>query len=774
MRRLIGIRRVDEAPRAAIILCLTWCGLVWCGLAGLGPIQAAPARAADRVALVIGEGAYQATPSRPWAGEDANAIAAALREIGYEVTERYDLSGQALHDAVIAFGDESRQAKIAVAYFSGHAFRLGGVDYLAATNADPASTDLAALLPLDGLRAATLRAETLGVTLIESAGVDGADWAGAEATAGLSPLERELLVFTNGAATRPTPDRPSLFTQELSAAMIAEPGESAVALLAGVAEKTRAQGGGVGPELAVGRIEDGTPPLGAPAALAAAAEGTARPAADATKGGQDRPAPISPPTADAEAAPQAVAASETPRLEGAIVVSAANDGDYASLRVAVEEAPEGATLLIRPGLYQGGFMVSKNLTLLGEGERAKIVIEGRGADTLRWAAAIGRLQNLTLRQKKDAGVEAGAPWGAIDVLEGALTIENCDLSSESGAIIHVRDDARATIKGNQIHNGPRSGVFVYRRGQAQISANEVYGNKGSGVALGRERGVVAVSRNTLRDNEGSGVSVIGDGGGDIVKNEIFSNGESGVYAREGAHPRVVENVIRDNRGSGVEVQEKGRAVIKGNEIVRNHYANIEVGEGARVRIEDNVIRDGKQGGLFLHEETRGDILKNEIFGNKLAAIEIGGGSVAVVEDNVLRDGQASALFVHSQAMVTAIGNQITGNSGVGIRIEEGSAAIARRNEVKGNKGAGVYLNAGLGELSENLIVENKDAGLEATNGAMPVLRKNQIARNGYVGLWLYEGGGAMAIENDLTGNKVGATRVEASAGSFTDQDNQLE
>lgn len=730
-------------------------------------LAAGSAEAADRVALVIGQRAYQATPERPRALEDARIMAEALREAGFDVVERYDLSGQALHDAVIAFGAAAREAEIAAAYFSGHAFHLEGVDYLVATSADPGAADTAALLPLDGLRAAALRAKTLGLTLIESEGAAAAAWEGAQETRELAPLEREIVALSNGAGEPAPPEGPALFTGAVSAALKAQPDADVRELLRGAADAARAQRGAAGgaPIVAVGALDAEILALGSELAIAAAEAGEAGGGGAPESSAEDRPA--APPSATgAAAAPQ-----EQPADGAAVVVDASGGGDYVSLHIAIEEAPEGATLTLRPGLYQGGITVAKRLFLRGDGPREEIVIEARDADTLRWSASGGALENLTLRQKSGLEGDAESPWGALDILEGALTVSDCDLSSVSGAIVHVRDGAKATLTRNQIHGGPRSGVFIYRLGEATLTANEVFDNKGAGVALGRERGPVQVIQNTLRDNAGSGISVVGAGGGEIVKNEIFSNAESGVYAKEGAYPRVVENVIRDNRGSGVEVQDKGHAEIKGNEIVRNHYANIEIGEGARVRIEGNVIRDGKQGGVFLHEAARGDVVKNEIFGNTLAAIEVGGGAVAMIEENVMRDGAASAVFAHTKAMAVVASNEITGNAGVGVRIEEGASAIVRGNQITSNKGAGVYLNAGFGDIAENQITDNKDAGLEAAKGATPLLTRNQITRNGYVGVWLYDGAGARAVENDLSANAGAATRVEPSAGEFVDLNN---
>ena len=61
---------------------------------------------------------------------DAKAVAQALRETGFEVTEDYDLN-KAKFDAVLKrFGDTAAGADWALVYFAGHGIGVGGESYL--------------------------------------------------------------------------------------------------------------------------------------------------------------------------------------------------------------------------------------------------------------------------------------------------------------------------------------------------------------------------------------------------------------------------------------------------------------------------------------------------------------------------------------------------------------------------------------------------------------------------------------------------------------------
>ena len=72
-------------------------------LCALGAVVAAnPALAAGRLALVIGNGAYQAAPALDNPSNDAADLAKALRGMGFDVIERRDARREDMASAVRA------------------------------------------------------------------------------------------------------------------------------------------------------------------------------------------------------------------------------------------------------------------------------------------------------------------------------------------------------------------------------------------------------------------------------------------------------------------------------------------------------------------------------------------------------------------------------------------------------------------------------------------------------------------------------------------------
>ena len=104
-------------------------------LAGIGLVVTAgwqPSALAEvRVALVIGNGAYQNAPRLPNPTNDAVDVAASLRRAGFDTILATDLDKAGMEDATAKFARAAANADVAMFYYSGHAIQFAGINYLA-------------------------------------------------------------------------------------------------------------------------------------------------------------------------------------------------------------------------------------------------------------------------------------------------------------------------------------------------------------------------------------------------------------------------------------------------------------------------------------------------------------------------------------------------------------------------------------------------------------------------------------------------------------------
>jgi lipoprotein NlpI len=89
----------------------------------------------QRVALVIGNGAYANVKALPNPPNDARAIAKNLRDIGFTVSEGVDLDRAMMQKMTRDFLREAARAQIAVIYYAGHGLQIDGRNYLVPVDA---------------------------------------------------------------------------------------------------------------------------------------------------------------------------------------------------------------------------------------------------------------------------------------------------------------------------------------------------------------------------------------------------------------------------------------------------------------------------------------------------------------------------------------------------------------------------------------------------------------------------------------------------------------
>jgi uncharacterized caspase-like protein len=88
------------------------------------------AQAEKRVALVIGNAAYQNTPALGNPVNDADDMAAALQRVGFTVQIERDLSKRGMEGALARFARLAEDADTAMFFYAGHGIQYRGTNYL--------------------------------------------------------------------------------------------------------------------------------------------------------------------------------------------------------------------------------------------------------------------------------------------------------------------------------------------------------------------------------------------------------------------------------------------------------------------------------------------------------------------------------------------------------------------------------------------------------------------------------------------------------------------
>jgi tetratricopeptide (TPR) repeat protein len=155
----LGVRRNASIAVRCLALACTLLIAAICGTA----------RAAERVALVIGNAHYK-DASLATSINDAEDIAGVLTGLGFEVTLLKDAKAEDLRQAIKTFGEQSAKADAAIAYFAGHSVYFAGEQYIVPADAsfNAGATLAQETLPLNILTLAVARSRSFGLIVLDA------------------------------------------------------------------------------------------------------------------------------------------------------------------------------------------------------------------------------------------------------------------------------------------------------------------------------------------------------------------------------------------------------------------------------------------------------------------------------------------------------------------------------------------------------------------------------------------------------------------------------
>jgi F-box protein 11 len=200
------------------------------------------------------------------------------------------------------------------------------------------------------------------------------------------------------------------------------------------------------------------------------------------------------------------------------VVDRMHRADHATITEAIEAADPGDRILVRPGRYPEGIVIDKpGLEIIGDGDPGEIVVHATGKNALLFQTTMGKVTNLTLLQ-----TGGGRNWYGVDIAQGRLELEECNIISQSDACVVIHGGADPLLRRNHIHDGKKSGVFVYDNGQGVLEDNDIFGNALSGMFI-TEGGNPTLRHNRINNNGYWAVWAYNGGGGTIEDNDLRGN-----------------------------------------------------------------------------------------------------------------------------------------------------------------------------------------------------------------------------------------------------------
>ncbi len=325
-------------------------------------------------------------------------------------------------------------------------------------------------------------------------------------------------------------------------------------------------------------------------------------------------------------------------------------GSYPTIGAAVGAAASGATIVVCPGTYPGGVVVSKALSIVGAGHP---VIDATGDDNGVHVLASGsRIQGLTVRNALGEGILVGLGTAPVsDVTISHNTVKHNDQGNPTGGTITTSS---------------------YPQCNVNPATPNVPGDCGEGIHLANAFDATVVD-NTVADNSG-GILLSDDTGpayGNLIAyNDVTGNTLDCGITVAGHTPEVFGGGVHDNRiianqvtGNGLAGQGAGVLLATG---VPGNVPGIPGTGGAVYNnlVQGNYLAGNGLGGVTLHSHAPGEDLN----GNTITGNTIGTNNLAPDMDfagfgSQFFDGQTTGVLVAaaSDVTITIKQNLIFGN-----------------------------------------------------------------------------------------------------------------
>lgn len=282
-------------------------------------------------------------------------------------------------------------------------------------------------------------------------------------------------------------------------------------------------------------------------------------------------------------------------LQGVLrVASEPGRADFTSIADAVRHAEPGMRVEVSPGVYAEGIVLDRQVEIVaappdadtegaspdspapeqarGQSPRpgqGQVVVEAVETSCLRMETAYAVVRGIVLRGR--AGPEHRTRF-AVDVPQGQLLLEDCEVTSDALACVAVRGrTANPVLRRCHVHDGKGSGVFVHHGGRATLEDCAIVGHALAGVEVG-SHGHPTLRRCIILDGRGPGVYVSLGGGGTFEACVIAGNG-----------------------GAGVEVGWQGAPVVRACHVTRNGGCAVRLHAGAGGTFEQCDLSGNAQG-----------------------------------------------------------------------------------------------------------------------------------------------------------------------------------
>lgn len=318
-----------------------------------------------------------------------------------------------------------------------------------------------------------------------------------------------------------------------------------------------------------------------------------------------------------------------------VVMSADGSRDYDTLLMMADGVPDGAIVLLTPGIYETEKCVrfKKSINLIGfDSNKTLIASKDSGCVVQFGPSGFYRLWGVGV-------IHVGSrPADVVFVTGGKISFYNCQFRGAETGYKDIR----------------RAGLSIIGKTTGTVRGCNSHHNNQAGFLL-REGVKVTLVDNLCSDNLVMGIGFFGSSKGKAKRNTCRYNGESGIVVAGVAKPILVGNTVTDNLLAGILYDIAGSGEARRNICSNNGVFGIVVLNFGKPRLFRNECVSN-QIGVAYWSMAGGEAEGNRLVGNKIA-VGVFLSSRPELTKNICEENELEDIWIRDEARATLINNE---------------------------------------------------------------------------------------------------------------------
>jgi len=421
---------------------------------------------------------------------------------------------------------------------------------------------------------------------------------------------------------------------------------------------------------------------------------------------------------------------------------------YCSIQSAIDNAADGDTIIVGPGIYRESPIINKSLNIIGDP-----VIDAHGSEYgVQIQANYTLVENFTIYNYTKIGIYIHNDSFTLQ----NVTVNNCTICNSTyntgSRGIELNEAKNVSISNCHISNNSEIGIYILRSENSKLENNTISNSK-YGFKLSTSSKYNSLLNNTLVKNE-QGICLLKSSSRNKLANNNISTSYYGIYVKT-SYNQILNNTLLCNGGKGIYLESANNNLVENNTISGGYYgmhlyksdnnvlSNNTVNntllytdkaiylESADSNLIDNNTISGGHQGIYLYKSD-----KNTLYNNTLKSIEY-----------------CCILLVNSSNNV--IDNNNISNSYYGISLYDSGNNILSNNTVKSIEYRCILLEFSSNNVIGNNAIDNNTIsdgvdGIYLDNSEKNSITNNSIS-NTQNGIWLSSSNENRISDNFLSG-----------------------